>query len=93
MRKEIIEFLNKDHYIRIGLEHKLAMIFLFLIIIFILFPYNIAMRYTEDKTTRINMVCRYPMIASCNDLDEALPHCIEANRWYDLKNCSVVMNG
>lgn len=92
MRKEILEFIKKEHYIRIGQEHKLIVFLFFMILIFIILPTNIARQYDKEKLTKINMVCTYPMIASCNDLEEAKDYCIQAQEIYKIKNCSVVVN-
>lgn len=87
-KNKIIKWLVKEHNIKIGLEGKLIILLLAIIIWVYIIPMCYLQNIQEAFDEEMFLICSYAIMYECDDLQVAYPYCMDAQRWFDAKNCT-----
>lgn len=86
--QKIVKWLVKEHNIKLGLKGKFAILIAIIIIVQFLMPMCYMTRIQEAFDEEMFLICSYPTLYGCEDLQVAYPYCMDAQRWFDNKNCT-----
>lgn len=92
MKEKFKRWLVKDHYIKVGLEAKVVLLVVTLIIIFCFVPMSYISQKEAEINQEIDLVCEQAWLYQCDKLELAYPFCYSAMNEFQNKNCTFNTN-
>lgn len=92
IRNKIIEFMKKEHTIKLNWKAKFVLGVIIILILFYLIPFMFITEEIEGFNDELFLICTHSGLYSCEDLERAYYNCNSARNWFDLKNCTFSNN-